>query len=206
MTGNRPRLTVPHPPDAVRSDGRTTNEACAALPPLRAALRRTTHSLKHPRPCLPIPLPTAPPGGALREAYGVREGSLGSARHFGPRGLWGPRGFSVRGHPCPHVPNSLPHHPQSRHNDSQNDSPHNHGSAFTMKALHMAREGKPARAPALPGWPTLGKDPGRVNAFSGFPRRGGRGTGGGGETTRELRAGMPADQVGAPPSSKIWAV
>ena len=114
---------------------------------------------------------------------------------------------SVRGHPCPHVPNSLPRQPQSRHNDGLNDSPHNQGSAFTMKALHVAWEGKCRRGRRRSqGGPTLGQDLGRVNACSRVPRPKGERGWGWGETTRELLAGIPADQTSPPPkgASRGW--
>ena len=94
------------------------------------------------------------------------------------QGNRGQGGISVRGHPCPHVPNSLPRQPQSRHNDCLNDSPHSHGRAFTTKALHMSCEEMPARAPALPGWPPARARSGPCERLLPFPRRCGRGAGG----------------------------
>jgi len=120
-----------------------------------------------------------------------------SAWHFGPGGIFGVReACSVRGHPCPHVPNPHPRQPHSRHNDGPDDNPHNQGSAFTMKALHMALEGiagegagaprvarsgeiwavrtrspvsSVVRGPWVPGWGTVG---GNHNGTAGRDARG----------------------------------
>ena len=110
---------------------------------------------------------------------------------------------SVRGHPCPHVPNSLPRQPQSRHNDGLNDSPHNQGSAFTMKALHVAWEGKCRRGRRRSqGGPPLGRDLRRAKGFSPWSSwkggREGRGQRVGGETTRNCGQGCPRTKWVAP--------
>ena len=70
-----------------------------------------------------------------------------------PQRNCGQGGISVRGHPCPHVPNSLPRQPQSPHNDSLNDSPHIHARASTMKALQKAREGNAGEGAGAPRVP-----------------------------------------------------
>ena len=149
--GIAPHHTFTHPPTSISPN------AAASHPTRRRA----------PRGVFGLGGISVREASLAREASLVRE-ALGSGRLMGPPGifglggisvreasvvretfrsgkLWGPQGLWVRGHPCPHVPNSLPRQPQSPHNDGLNDSPHTHGRAFTMKPLHMAREGTAGR-------------------------------------------------------------